>query len=367
MEPFKNIFNFDSLKKMAKTFKLAYPDFNAKRFLLGIEASLEPLEMKARVHLIKDRLILALPKSATQSFPILIASLKSPSNPSGLSGFLVWPLTQFVEDQGLSDFSLSMTALKEMTKVFTSEFAVRSFLKLHQQQTLKLFAKWTNDPNPHVRRLVSEGARPRLPWGAHLPDFAKNPKLTWSLLEALHLDNSEYVRKSVANHINDHSKNHPDFVLRNLRRWKKQNPNSPDLDRLVRHATRSLIKLGNSQAFALHGIVASEVKVAKIKVKTLRIRLGSQFRAMVELHNQGKKPAEVILDHSFEFLKANGKHGKKIFKGRRLKILAGEKKVLELSVPLVAVTTRTYYPGRQYWSLQLNGKPQERFAFSLSI
>lgn len=315
MEPFKNIFNFDSLKKMAKTFKLAYPDFNAKRFLLGIEASLEPLEMKARVHLIKDRLILVLPKSATKSFPILIASLKSPTNPSGLSGFLVWPLTQFVEDQGLSDFSLSMAALKEMTKVFTSEFAVRSFLKLHQQQTLKQFAKWTNDPNPHVRRLVSEGTRPRLPWGDHLPDFAKNPKLTWSLLEALHLDNSEYVRKSVANHINDHSKNHPDFVLRNLRRWKNQNPNSPDLDRLVRHASRSLIKLGNSQAFALHGIVASDVKVVKVEVKTPRVRLGLHYRVMVELHNQGKNQPKLFWTTALSFLKPMEAMGKKSLKG----------------------------------------------------
>lgn len=253
MEPFKNLLGFGAAKKISLALNRSYADFNSELFLKGLKTELEPLELKDRSLAISLRIKKCLPKDPLKSFKILQRSLRQNEDDSvGLSGFLVWPLTQYVAQEGLRNFQESMQCLHAMTQVFTAEFAIRSYFIEFEKETLKQFEKWVHDPSEHVRRLVSEGSRPLLPWGQKLHSFVQNPERTWHLLEKLSLDSSKYVQKSVANHINDHSKNHPDWILEKLEILKNKHPENSGLEWIVRHGTRTLVKkrASKSSSFA---------------------------------------------------------------------------------------------------------------------
>ncbi|MBX2989046.1 MAG: DNA alkylation repair protein [Bdellovibrionaceae bacterium] len=363
---FKNWLNAAAAKKIAAALKRAWPEFPSEKFLKGIGKELEPLELKARVLALKERLALTLPPEASRSFPLLRKALRRDDQDDiGLSGFLVWPLTQYVAEKGLEDFELSMGALHAMTQVFTAEFAIRPFLLRHEEKTLRQLRAWLKDPSEHVRRLVSEGSRPLLPWGQKIPAFARDPLKTWPLLEALRDDASEYVRTSVANHLNDHSKNHGDWVVTRLQAWQDQAPSSAPLDRIIRRASRTLVKQGHSGALALHGVTARDLRLSAVKILTPRVRLGGDLRVRLTITNASKKSTALIVDHELDLLKASGRHAPKVFKGKKTRLGPGESLTIEQSLKLKAVTTRTYHGGRQHWTPLVNGQRGRRLAFEL--
>ncbi len=366
MEPFKNMIGTQVAEQTAKAILRTDPSFPKDQFLKNIKKELEPLELKARVKVISQRLDECLKHNKKKNLKILTLALKQSEDDSiGLSGFAAWPVTDYVATYGIEEFDASMEALKAMTKVFTAEFAVRDFFIKDQKKTLEYFNKWVEDESEHVRRLVSEGSRPLLPWGQKLHRFVEDPKHTWHLLEKLKNDESLYVRKSVANHLNDHSKNHPDFVIDKLTAWSQQKKISKELDWVIKHATRTLIKKGHSRAFKLHGVDAHLVEVKAQKLLTKKIKLGESLKVEVVLVNNSKKAQKFILDHEVHLLKANNKHNVKCFKGIKLEIKAQEKKTFTLSVPLKAVTTRTYYSGKHFWNSKLNGVSLDKLAFTL--
>jgi 3-methyladenine DNA glycosylase AlkC len=368
MEPFKNMINEKVALQMAQAIARSYPKFDQKNFVKNIARDLAPLELKARVIFLALRLREYLPENQKEALPILGKAIKQNETDSvGLNGFSVWPFTEYIARFGMEDFDLSMIILKEMTKVFTAEFAVRSFFLFDEKSTLKHFKLWVKDENEHVRRLVSEGSRPLLPWGQKIPNFVKNPKITWELLEILKKDSAEYVRKSVANHLNDHSKNHPDLVVEKLLEWKKSDNGSAELDWVIRHATRTLIKKGHPKAFLLHGVEAGKIAVLTQKVLTKKVKLGGALEVEIVIANLGKKPQKIILDSEISLLKANGSHNVKCFKGKGLTLAPKEEQKVTLRIPLRPVTTRTYYSGKHYWNSKVNGVSQERLAFVLSV
>ena len=368
MEPFKNLFNPTIAEKISIAIKRNYSQFNTKAFLHEIGTALEALELKERVSYISNRLYSFLPQDPQISIPLLVKALKQNSDDSiGIDGFAIWPFTHFISVYGLKEFDLSMSALKEMTKLFTSEFAVRIFFIQDQKRTLKYFKIWQSDESEHVRRLVSEGSRPLLPWGQKLHSFVENPELTWSLLEKLKNDPSEYVRKSVANHINDHSKNHPDYVIDKLLKWHFSKSITPELTWVIKHASRSLIKKGYKKAFILHGVEDSKIKVIDQKIINKKIKLGESLNVLVSLKNLSKKSAAIILDHEIHFLKSNNKHSVKVFKGRKISLNSGEIIHVKMSIPIKFVTTRVYYPGEQFWNIKINGIGQIPQSFSLKL
>ena len=349
MEPFKNLFNKAVATRISNAIKKHYPDFNSTSFLKNIDKELLPLELKERVAFITSRLHTHLPEDPEQSIPILVKSLDK------LAGFSLWPLTHYIAVYGLDHFDLSMNALKEMTKLFTSEFAVRPFFIKDQKRALKLFKVWAGDENEHVRRLVSEGSRPLLPWGQKLHGFVLDPEVSWNLLEKLKNDPTEYVRKSVANHINDHSKNHPDYVIEKLLEWHHSLDKTPELTWVIKHASRSLIKKGLKKAFLLHGVEDSKIKLIEQKILNKKIKLGQKLIVEVTLKNLSKTTAQIILDNEMHFLKANNKHSIKVFKGKKISLSANQTIKVEMAIPLKIVTTRVYYPGVQYWTVKING------------
>ncbi len=368
MEPFKNLFNKSVAENIADAVKRNYSAFNKKAFLKNIDKELDKLELKGRVHFLAVRLHDYLPKELGESIHFLLGALKqNEKDHQGISGMAVWPLTHFVSLYGLENFELSMLALKEMTKEFTSEFAVRPFFVKDQKKVMKFFKEWVDDESEHVRRWVSEGSRPLLPWGMKLQDFVSDPELTWIFLEKLKNDPSEYVRKSVANHINDHSKNHPDFVVEKLLEWHKSNNKSDDLSWIIKHASRSLIKKGNKKAFQLHGVESFNIKVVEQKILSKKVKIGEVLRVSITLQNASNKKAQIILDHDIHLLRANGKHNVKVFKGKKMLLLPKEKIQIKLSIPFKVVTTRAYYPGKHFWNVKINGTSELPLPFQLSL
>ncbi|MEH6711398.1 MAG: DNA alkylation repair protein, partial [Paraglaciecola polaris] len=280
-EPFKNLLNQHVVADMAGHFSRHYKAFDRPAFVAAANKGLESLELKARTEHITQAMILYLPRDFTHAGQILLASLpalqdESPSSGSpesaGISGWAIMTLSHYVALQGQEHFDFSMMLLKEMTKHLSSEFAIRFFILQSAQNTLAIFAKWVSDPDQDVRRLVSEGSRPRLPWAMQLPMFIADPAPVIALLEQLKDDDEEYVRRSVANNLNDIAKDHPELVADIAEQWLKDA--SKNRQRLVHHACRTLIKNGHKRTLAALGFVPPIIASAKVSVLTKHVIFG---------------------------------------------------------------------------------------------
>lgn len=367
MEPFKNEFSFTKARRIAKALKLAHPEFSMARFNRGLEEALEPLELKQRMHLLADRIEACLPTHPPEMFGILVKILAADeSDSNGLRGFLVWPLTEIVSRRGLDHFDDAMNALCEMTQRFTAEFAIRPFLRTRRERTLKQLHAWCRHPNEHVRRLVSEGSRPLLPWGGNLPELLDAPHPTFDLLEKIHQDSSDYVRLSVSNHLNDFSKHHPSLVLETLARWRKNTPDDARLEKLTRHACRTLLKAGHPGALELHGYgTTKSLELKTFSLTRQSVKLGGVLEYQLVIRNTSHKPVSVMFDYAIHHRKFNGTLSPKVFKGRTKKIAAGECWEISGNHSFKPVTTRVYHPGIHRIEPRLNGRAFPPLEFML--
>lgn len=369
MEPFKNAFSFANAIRIAECLRRAWPAFSVARFSRGLERALTPLELKPRMRLLADRIEAGLPAHPPELFAILVKTLaKDQSDARGLRGFSVWPLTEIVARRGLDHFAEAMAALREMTLCFTAEFALRPFLRAHLDRTLDQLHAWCEDPDERVRRLVSEGSRPLLPWGGNLPELLKPPQPTLLLLEKLRRDPSDFVRLSVANHLNDFSKHQPALVVRTLTRWRQQTPDDARLGKLVRHACRTLLKDGHPGALALHGF--GSVKALALQACDLAkttVVLGGQLEYRLVVRNNSRRPLGVMFDYAILHRKANGSLSPKVFKGRVRELAPGERWEITGRHPIKPVTTRVYYPGLHGFEPRLNGRAFPPHEFHLKI
>jgi 3-methyladenine DNA glycosylase AlkC len=369
MEPFKNEFSYQNACRIAARVAWVHPDFPLGAFRRGLEKALEPLELKQRMHLLADRLEAGLPTHPPELFRILVKTLATDeADRDGLRGFLVWPLTEIVARRGLGHFEESMHSFSEMTKCFTVEFAIRAFLREHPERTLKQLHLWCGDPDAHVRRLVSEGSRPLLPWGGNLPHLLEPPHPTLELLEKLHRDPSDYVRLSVSNHLNDFSKHHPDLVIETLARWMAANPGDARLEKLARHACRTLLKIGHAGALELHGYGSGKALALESSVLTDKsVSLGGHLEYRLVIRNTSRRPLKVMFDYAILHRKANGTLSPKVFKGRARELAAGERWEIEGRHSFKPVTTRVYHAGGHGFEPRLNGRVFTALKFALEV
>ncbi len=247
--PLKLYFNEELACRLAALIAHHYKDFATESFISRVAAGVGGKELKSRVEVITDELNKHLPMDYPEAANILLKIL-GPENDTedGMftKGYFLMPVAKFVEKFGLDHFDLSMKALYEITKRHTSEYAIRPYLHLDIDSCLEYFKKWTGDANPHVRRLVSEGTRPRLPWAKRIEPLKKDPVNNLCLLQHMMNDPSPYVRKSVANHINDLSKDFPSTVTA----WLEACLQKPDNinTKVVKLGLRTLIKTENTEA-----------------------------------------------------------------------------------------------------------------------
>ena len=282
-----------------------------------------------------------------------------------MAAFLFLPHTALVAHYGLAHFEASMHAQHALTQRFTAEFSIRPFLMQHQAATLARLRQWTQDPSEHVRRLVSEGTRPRLPWAPRLPAFQKDPAPVLALLELLKDDPALYVRRSVANNLNDIGKDHPNVLTGTTHQWL-QNA-SEERQWIVRHALRTAIKRGEPGALAVLGFGAqADVAVRSAQITPSRAAIGEKVVLAFEVVNRSAAPQRVLVDFRIHYTKANGSTAAKVFKLKTLELQAGETARLQKSVSLAQMSTRTHYPGRHQVDALLNGHAQPLGHFDLA-
>ncbi|MCJ8277927.1 MAG: DNA alkylation repair protein [Bdellovibrionales bacterium] len=364
MEPFKNLYNKNSLGQLAKEIKKSYPKFDDKAFLKSSLKNFPKLEMKERVVQISSELHNFLPGPYKKNISLLIKTLKSQKNPEGLEGFILWPYSHYIETYGLEDFKTSMTALYEVTQRFTSEFGIRAFIEKDPKAVYELLENWVNDSNEHVRRLVSEGTRPNLPWGKKISHMEKLLKKNISLLNALKDDSSEYVRKSVANHMNDITWIDDQLALKSLKKWNKSS--SKELQWICKHALRSLLKQGRPEALELLGFShKSRAQVKDLKLSKKTIKEGDHFDLSFSLKNQESKTTQYMVDYIIFYPKANGQLSPKTFKLKNLKLDKNQTSDIVKKIHFKKVTTRKHYKGVHELHIQVNGKVRAKTQFRL--
>ena len=362
---FKNWFSPERASALGEALRQIHPGFDLAAYTEAL-SPLPELELKDRVRLISTALHAGLKLPFPEASRALVATLGSPVDPRVPNSFqmMVWPLTHYVGTYGLEHFEASMAALHAMTQRATAEFDIRPFLKRHPAATLAVLERWTADPSEHVRRLVSEGSRPRLPWGERLTAFIADPSPVLPLLERLRDDPSPYVRRSVANNLNDIAKDHPDRVVELTSRWLADAP-TPERKALVRHALRSLVKAGHPGALAVLGHGGTGTLTLRGLTAPGEVRVGETLPFAFTLHNDGDTAASAVVDYRIVHAGARGARAPKVFKGLTLELAAGESRRIERRHSLRVVTTRRLYPGPHRLEVQVNGEVQAGLDFNL--
>jgi 3-methyladenine DNA glycosylase AlkC len=338
--------------------------FPLRRFVAEASRGLDDLELLDRARHIARALRKALPEDDGAAIEAVIAALGPPlprTEGNGMAPFAYLPDVMLVAEHGMAHVELSLRALYELTRRFTSEWGIRPFLARHPDATWAKLQTWARDPDMHVRRLVSEGTRPRLPWTPRVPSLLADPRRGLALLERLKDDPEEYVRRSVANHLNDVAKDAPELVLETCERWAEKAP--PDRMRLIRHALRSLVKRGDARALSLVGAAeVHEIEVVRTTITPKRPAIGDRVAVSITLRNAGAT-AHVVVDLVVHFVKARGDASPKVFKGRALDVAAGEEVTVAKTISLAQHTTRTHYAGRHLVEVVVNGQRIKAGAF----
>jgi 3-methyladenine DNA glycosylase AlkC len=366
-EPLKNQYGADVPRAIAAMISKVHPAFNGPDFVRDALDGYDALELMPRGKKIAQALRRHLPDDYPQALAILLDSLDQPHDRDpglSLASFLYLPHTVFVAQYGLAHFEESMRAQHALTQRFTAEFSIRPFLEQHPEATLRQLAAWAADPSPHVRRLVSEGTRPRLPWAPRLRQFQADPAPVLALLELLKDDPELYVRRSVANNLNDIGKDHPAVLASTAQAWLKNAP--AERAWIVGHALRSAVKRGEGGALKVLGFgKKAQVAVDNIQITPDRAAMGGSVRigfALTSTHSHGQG---VLVDLAVHYVKASGQARAKVFKLKTLELAPGQTTTLAKTLSLAEMSTRKHHPGLHRVDVILNGEPQHLGAFEL--
>jgi 3-methyladenine DNA glycosylase AlkC len=357
-EPLKNYYGPEVPARIADMIKEVDSGFDADAFLAEALDGYQALELTPRAWQIADALSRHLPQDYERAIEILVASLGPKLEGTELTGmdvFVYLPHVFFVAKFGVDHFESSMRAQYELTQRFTAEYSIRVFLERYPQRTLARLKEWALDSNVHVRRLVSEGTRPRLPWAPRLRTFQVDPRPVLELLELLKDDPELLVRRSVANNLNDIGKDNPAALIATCRRWMRDA--TPERSWLVRHALRSAVKRGEPEALEILGFVpARGVRVRDIRIAPAVASIGERVLFTVELANETSTTKQLLLELRIHFVKANGRSSPKVFALKELELQPREYARLEKMISLAQHTTRTHYPGEHRVEVLVNGR-----------
>lgn len=354
----KDLLGPAAVAKIATAGEQASPRFDAGRFQGGLGPDFPDLSIMERVRRIGDALNAALPLPFPKAVQVVCAMA-----PLVDRGFQAVALSEYVGRHGLDHADAAMPALADLTRFGTAEFAIRPFLLRHPDTTLSVMRGWADSADEHVRRLASEGTRPRLPWATRIPAFTADPTLAAPILERLKADDSLYVRKSVANHLNDITYRHTDWALKVMEGWSGDNAHTRWI---IRHALRSLIKAGHPRALALVGAAGTvAVEVAGFTVAPTRLRLGDRLSIAAEIVSTGAGDQRLVVDYRIHYVRPGGKLSAKVFKLKTLDLSPGGRAPLEISQTIRDFSTRKHHPGTHRVELIVNGVTRAEGAFDL--
>jgi len=355
-EALKKLYSTELINDLCNGIAKKHSSFNKAAFKKSVFSdNWQEKELKQRMRHITICLHDYLPTNFKKAIVILKTVAKD------CNGFEYMFFQDYVECYGLDDWDTSISALEHFTKYASSEFAVRAFILQDEKRMMEQMLLWAKSDNHHVRRLASEGCRSRLPWAISLPAFKSNPKRVLPILKALMKDESEYVRRSVANNLNDISKDNPDIVIDWAQHWLNKNNNT---DRLIKHACRTLLKQGDQTALALFGFAkVKHIKLSQFKVQPV-VRLSEKLQFSFLLTSQKPSLGKCRLEFAVDFVKANGSHARKIFKISESDY-AEQEKLVNKYFSFKEISTRKYYIGKHYLAIIINGVEQTSKPFML--
>jgi 3-methyladenine DNA glycosylase AlkC len=361
-EPLKNMFNRQTVTVLANAVQSNYPTFQRAAFLDDVfDAEWNGRELKQRMRHITTVLHNHFPANYNEALGILRQTIPTLTE----QGFEKMVFPDFVELYGLDDYEASMTALEWFTQFVSAEFAIRPFIQRYPQQTMRQMQTWAGHAHPGVRRLASEGCRPRLPWGMGLSALKADPSPILPILEQLKTDESESVRRSVANNLNDISKDNPDMVIATLQRW--QADDSDEIRWIISHALRTLIKQGHPAALELLGYPSgATIAIRNFVIEPEVVPFNGHLIFSFTLESKSDKPQNLMIDYVVYLMRANGKQTAKVFKLAKKSIQPGETLTFSKKHSFAPITTRTYYPGDHAIELKINGRLHTRHNFILS-
>lgn len=347
-------------EQVALAAQQVYPAFERQHFLQLALPGLDDLSLLQRVRRMTHSLHATLPADYPAALDVLRRLI-----PQLRGGFTSIVPPDFVGQYGLGHFDLSMDALKFFTGFGTSEFAVREFIKADQPRALGIMQAWARDDSDAVRRLASEGSRPRLPWSFRLDLLVKDPQPNAVILDQLSNDASLYVRKSVANHLNDIAKDHPDWVYDRIAGWDLAQPQTAWI---VKHALRTLIKKGEACALAIIGAgAAPQVTISALQVVPRQLRLGDKMTLSFELRSTATEAQRLVIDYIVHYVKKSGAVSAKVFKLKEVTLAPGAILALSRAQSIRDFTTRVHHAGRHDVEVVINGLSLGRDFFDLSL
>lgn len=357
----KDMFNQESVGALADTIHHQYAAFNREAFMASVfDDAWEARELKERMRHITISLQDLLPGGYRAGLDILQRALPTLHG----HGFVQMVFPDYVEVYGLDDWEASISALEAFTQVVSAEFAIRPFIVHYQDRTMAQMLEWARHHSPEVRRLASEGCRPRLPWGIALPALKADPSPILPILEHLKHDECESVRRSVANNLNDISKDRPEVVIDVLRRW--QADDTEEIDWITRHALRTLLKAGHPDALTLLGYHQDPaIVVHDLSVDPDTIDMGDTVTFSFDIESLDAQPQNLMIDYIVHHMRANGKQAPKVFKLAKKTIQPGQVLHIERRHSFAPVTTRKYYPGEHAIEPKINGQRFGRADFLL--
>jgi 3-methyladenine DNA glycosylase AlkC len=355
------MYNVQFFERLCPVLNQVIPDFDERKFIHTVFDDKWPdLELKQRTRQITLALHQCLPADFSEAAGLII-NISAQLRKQGLEQhypFIFLP--DYIEVYGIENFSVSMKSLEECTKLVSAEFAIRPFIVRYPEEAMKCMSCWSTHPDAAVRRLSSEGCRPRLPWAMGLPAFKKDPSPILPILENLKADMSEYVRRSVANNLNDIAKDHPDIVLDIAKKWRGK---SVETDWILRHGCRTLLKHGQKEALHLHGFnptVKADVKNLRLSNKVV---VGMHLEFEFDFIHREKQSALFRFEYAIEYLTRTGKTSRKVFKLNENMYQPGKMIHFERKQSFKNFTTRQHYKGKHYLSILANGKELAKSEF----
>ncbi|ROO85323.1 3-methyladenine DNA glycosylase AlkC [Actinocorallia herbida] len=332
----------------------------------AVAPGLDGMALRERSDALSAVLLAELPSGHVGMRESVRAALADPA----FAGWMTWPVTEAVASRALEEgtpeaFDEGLALLAALTPRLTAEFAIRRMLIADLDRALGVITEWTAHPDEHVRRLASEGTRPRLPWAVRVPDILRRPRATRPILDALHRDESEYVRRSVANHVNDISHAEAALAVEITAGWAADP--GPSTAQSVRHALRTAVKRGDPGALVLLGFAPdAPVALSGPRLASSDVAVGGSLDFAFEVANTGDSTTRLVIDYIVHYRKATGRTAPKVFKLTTLSLSPGERTTLTRRHPLKPLSTRPLHPGPHTLVLQINGTTHPPTPFTLT-
>ncbi|QIH33944.1 DNA alkylation repair protein [Sphingobacterium sp. DR205] len=354
MSLIKDIYSISFYQQLADQFSGIKPDFDGKQFIKRIfSTNFNDLEWKERTKHSTQTLHEFMPPDFEEAVELINQVVKNfiaTGHSAGLE-YIIFP--DYIETYGIDHFELAVQSFELVTTFITCEFAVRPFIIKYRERMIAVMEKWAESPHTAVRRLASEGIRPRLPWAMAIPFLKQDPAPILPILNLLKNDVSESVRRSVANNLNDISKDHPVILLDIARHWKGI---SRDTDAIIKHASRTLLKRGHPDILHYYGLDATDFKITDLYIETPVVKIGGQVSFSFQIENAQPQPKALRLEYGLYYQKSNGLLSRKVFKISERIYQGSEINRIQRNQSFKVITTRKFYTGRHKISIIVNGE-----------